>query len=356
MSHLVIMAAGTGGHIMPGLAVAHEMRRRGWSVSWLGTAHGMENRLVPRAGIDMDVIEFAGLRGKGLLHAIRGAYLLLLAFWKCLQILRKRGAHAVLGMGGYVCLPGGLMAASLGKPLILMNADAALLMSNRLLRRWADRVCFGFDGIDAHKTRNGLVTGNPVRIEIAAIAQPVLRFAGRTGPLRILVIGGSLGARVLNETVPQALGLLPQAVRPLAMHQCGNTAQEQVLAAYASAGVSAEVLPFIEDMGTALSQADLVICRAGAITVSELCAAGVASVLVPLIVSTTSHQRENARWLAAKGGAIHLPQQEFSAQRVADILGSLSREKLLDMAKAARGAARQNSAALVAAEIEKLVQ
>ena len=220
--HLVVMAAGTGGHVIPGLAVAREMQARGWTVSWLGTTQGMENRLVPSSGIALDRIGFNGLRGKGLLHTLTGGLRLLGAFWSCLRILRRRSADAVLGMGGYVCFPGGLMAALLGKPLVLVNADAALLLSNRALLPVADRVAFGFDGAAARGTKNGVVTGNPVRAEIEALPAPALRCAGRSGPLRLLVVGGSLGARALNECVPQALALCPPAERPLVTHQTGR--------------------------------------------------------------------------------------------------------------------------------------
>ena len=359
MPHLVVMAAGTGGHIMPGLAVAREMQVRGWRVSWLGTSHGMENRLVPpqaESGIALDTITFSGVRGKGLLHTATGGLRLLKAFWDCLRILRRRGADAVLGMGGYVCFPGGLMASVLGKPLLLVNADAALLLSNKALLPVADRVAFGFDGEAAARTKIGVVTGNPVRAEIEAIAPPPERYAGREGPLRLLVVGGSLGAQVLNQTLPAALALLPEAQRPLVTHQTGAAEADAVRAAYAQAGLSAEVLPFIDDMARRLAACDLMLCRAGAITVSELCAAGVPAILVPLIVSTTSHQRDNAMWLAGHGGALHLPQAEFTPASLARTLQGLTRASLLDMATRARALARPHAAARVADEIERLVK
>ena len=355
MSHLVVMAAGTGGHIMPGLAVAREMQGRGWSVSWLGTSHGMENQLVPPAQIPLDTIRFSGLRGKGLLHAATGGLRLLKAFWDCWGILRRRGADAVLGMGGYVCFPGGLMASLLNKPLLLVNADAALLMSNRSLLPVADRVAFGFAGDSAAKTKNAVVTGNPVRAEIESIAAPAERYAARQGPLRLLVVGGSLGAQVLNQTLPGAIALLPDGLRPRITHQTGAAQADAARAAYAQAGISAEVLPFIDDMARRLADCDLMVCRAGAITVSELCAAGVPAILVPLIVSTTAHQRDNAQWLAAQGGALHLPQAQLTAQTLADALLGLSRDTLLAMAIKARALARPHAAARVADEIEKLV-
>ena len=353
--HLVVMAAGTGGHVIPGLAVAREMLARGWTVSWLGTTHGMENKLVPSSGIAMDNIAFSGVRGKGLLHTLSGGVRLLGAFWSCLRILRARRADAVLGMGGYVCFPGGLMAALLGKPLLLVNADAALLLSNKALLPVAERIAFGFDGPALAKLKNAVVTGNPVRAEIAALPEPAQRFAGRNGPLRVLVVGGSLGARALNEAVPQALALIDIAQRPRVTHQTGAANLEAVRAGYERAGVEAELRPFIDDMAQQLADCDLIVCRAGAVTVSELCAAGVAAVLVPLVVSTTSHQRDNAQWLAGQGAGIHLPQAELSPKRLAELLAGLTREALLAMATKARALAKPRAAACVADEIESLV-
>nr|WP_315244572.1 undecaprenyldiphospho-muramoylpentapeptide beta-N-acetylglucosaminyltransferase [uncultured Albidiferax sp.] len=354
--HLVVMAAGTGGHVIPGLAVAREMQQRGWTVSWLGTLHGMENKLVPPLGIAMDRIAFSGLRGKGLLHTLTGGLRMLAAFWSCLQILRQRQAHAVLGMGGYVCFPCGLMASLLGKPLMLVNADAALLMSNKALLPVADRVAFGFEGPATHGIRRAVVTGNPVRAEIESIATPAARFAGRQGPLRVLVVGGSLGAKAINDCLPQALARLPADQRPQVVHQTGVAQQAAVQAAYAEQGIAAQVQPFIDDMATELAACDLIVCRAGAVTVSELCAAGVAAVLVPLVVSTTSHQRDNARWMADKQAGIHLPQAELTPQHLAELLTGLNREQLLAMATQARALAKPHAAARVADELERLVR
>jgi UDP-N-acetylglucosamine--N-acetylmuramyl-(pentapeptide) pyrophosphoryl-undecaprenol N-acetylglucosamine transferase len=355
MPHLVIMAAGTGGHIIPGIAVARELQRRGWTVSWLGTESGMENKLVPPTGIALDTLAFSGLRGKGWLHTLAGGLRLLKAFWDSAVILRRRSADVVLGMGGYVCFPGGLMAGLLRKPLLLVNADAALLLSNKALLRVAQRVVFGFDGAAA-RIRQGVVTGNPVRAEIEALPAPVERYAGRRGPLRLLVVGGSLGAQVLNTTVPAALALLPTASRPSVVHQTGSAQVEAVRAGYAQAGIDAEVLPFIADMAQRLADCDLIICRAGAVTVSELCAAGVPSLLVPLVVSTTAHQRDNAQYLAARGAALHLPQATLSPASLAAQLQSLDRPALLKMAQNARALARPQAAARVADELELLLK
>jgi UDP-N-acetylglucosamine--N-acetylmuramyl-(pentapeptide) pyrophosphoryl-undecaprenol N-acetylglucosamine transferase len=356
MKHLLVMAAGTGGHVIPGLAVAAEVKRRGWTVSWLGTSSGLENRLVPSAGIALDRVAFSGMRGKGLLGNATGALRLIGAFFASARIVARRRADAVLGMGGYICFPGGWAAWLLRKPLLVVNADAELLLSNRLLRPAARRIAFGFAGDSARDVgAKALVTGNPVRAGIEAIAEPATRFAGRSGALRLLVVGGSLGARVLNECVPQAIALMPQAQRPRVMHQTGEAGRDQVRAAYAAAGADAEVLPFIDDMATRLGECDLIVCRAGAITVSELCAAGVAAVLVPFVASTTAHQRDNAAWMAAREAAIHLPQGELSPGRLAALLSGLTRDALEAMATKARALARPHAAARVADEIEAMV-
>ncbi|MDE2401278.1 MAG: undecaprenyldiphospho-muramoylpentapeptide beta-N-acetylglucosaminyltransferase [Burkholderiales bacterium] len=358
--HLVIMAAGTGGHIMPGLAVAKEMQKRGWTVSWLGTQEGLENRLVPPSGIPMDAISFNGLRGKGLWHSLTGVVRLLKSFGECFKVLGSRKASAVLGMGGYVCFPGGLMAKLRGVPLVLVNADAGLLMSNRALLSVADAIAFGFDGPAASKIKRARVTGNPVRAEIEAIAPPAQRFAGRVGPLRVLVVGGSLGARALNDILPQALAQIPVELRPKVIHQTGIANFDAVKGAYKRLGMEpvheVEVVPFINNMAQRLADSDLLVCRAGAITVSELCSAGVASMLVPLTLSTTVHQRDNAQYMAAHGAAIHLPQSELTAEMLAERLQALTRADLLTMATQARTLARPNAVGAVADQIEKLVK
>ncbi|MCE2656981.1 MAG: undecaprenyldiphospho-muramoylpentapeptide beta-N-acetylglucosaminyltransferase [Rubrivivax sp.] len=361
MKRLVVMAAGTGGHIIPGLAVAREMQRRGWSVSWLGTRHGMENRLVPpqaQSGIVLDTIAFDGVRGKGLVHTLTGGLRLLKAMWDSLRVLRRRSADVVLGMGGYVCFPGGLMASLLGKPLMLVNADAALLLSNRSLMPVADKVAFGFEGEAASRTRQGVVTGNPVRLEIEQLPPPPERWATRRGPLRLLVVGGSLGAQVLNETLPHALALVEPELRPIVVHQTGERNLAAVQAGYQRAGFSEgeqlQLRAFIDDMPEQLAACDLIICRAGAITISELCAAGVPAILVPLVISTTSHQRDNAQWMAGHEAAFHVPQAELTPQRLAELLRSVHRVGLLAMAIRARNLARPYAAQRVADELERL--
>lgn len=354
MKKLMIMAAGTGGHIFPGIAIAQTMRARGWEVSWLGTAHGMETDLVPKAGIPMDSIDFAGLRGKGLKHTITGAFKMLGSFVSCRRYLDKRAPSVVLGMGGYVTVPGGMMARLCGVPLALVNADAALLLSNKTLTPMAQRVLFGFPADFGKAAGKAVVTGNPVRQQILDLPVPGERFAGRTGPLRILVVGGSLGAKVLNDSVPAALATIDPAVRPIVTHQSGKKNIDALRAAYAQAGVSANVVDFIDDMAAAYGQADLVICRAGAITVSELTAAGVASVLVPFVASTTSHQRDNAVWMAGQKAAVYLPQGELNPQRLASLLLSTSREDCLRMAQSAYGVGKRDANEAIANELERL--
>ena len=353
MSHLLIMAAGTGGHIFPGLAIADTMRARGWQVSWLGTTRGMESDIVPRHGVPFDAIDFTGLRGKGLMHTITGAFKMLVSFFSCLMILRRRKPDVVLGMGGYVTVPGGVMAKLTGVPLALVNADAALLMSNKALLPFASKVLFGFDTQGDEAGAKVQVTGNPVRREISTLPTPQSRYGERNGPLNILVIGGSLGAKVLNETVPAALALI-DGQRPRVVHQSGKQHIAALRELYAKHGVEAEVVDFIDDMASRYAQADVVICRAGAITVAELCAAGVASVLVPLIASTTSHQRDNAQWMAAAGAAIHQPQSELNVDALASLIKTLTRERCLHMASAAYQHGRRDSNEVIAQVLETL--
>jgi UDP-N-acetylglucosamine--N-acetylmuramyl-(pentapeptide) pyrophosphoryl-undecaprenol N-acetylglucosamine transferase len=355
MKRLMIMAAGTGGHIFPGVAIAQTMRERGWEVSWLGTAHGMERDIVPKHGIEMDTIDFAGLRGKGLGHTVSGAFKMAASFARVRGFLRQRKPDVVLGMGGYVTVPGGMMARMAGIPLALVNADAALLLSNKTLAPLAQRVLFGFPADFGAAASKAVVTGNPVRKEILEMLAPSRRFASRTGtPLNILVVGGSLGAKALNDAVPAALALIPKEHRPVVTHQSGKKNIDALRAAYAGAGVDATVVDFIDDMAAEYANADLVICRAGAITVSELTAAGVASVLVPFIASTTSHQRDNAVWMAGQKAALHLPQGELDAARLAQLLQSTTRDDCLAMAEAALKVGRRNANDAIAQELEKL--
>jgi UDP-N-acetylglucosamine--N-acetylmuramyl-(pentapeptide) pyrophosphoryl-undecaprenol N-acetylglucosamine transferase len=354
MKRLMIMAAGTGGHIFPGIAIAQTMRARGWEVSWLGTAHGMERDIVPKHGIDMDVIDFAGMRGKGIGHTVSGAFKMAASFGRVLGIIGRRKPDVVLGMGGYVTVPGGMMARMKGIPLALVNADAALLLSNKTLTPLAQRVLFGFPADFGKAAGKAVVTGNPVRKEILAMPAPGRRYTNRTGPLNILVVGGSLGAKVLNDAVPAALAMIPAGERPVVTHQSGKKNIDALRAAYAQAGVQANVVDFIDDMAAEYANADLVICRAGAITVSELTAAGVASVLVPFVASTTSHQRDNAIWMDQQKAAVHLPQGELNAQRLANLLQTTSRDDCLRMAEAAMAVGKRDANDAIAGVLEQL--
>lgn len=355
MKHLIVVAAGTGGHVMPGLAVAEALRSRGWSVSWLGTRTGLERQWVEPRGIAFDAIDFSGLRGKGAKTLLLGGFYLLRALWQSRALIRSRKPRAMFSTGGYVAVPAGLAASTLGVPLILLNSDAAPLMSTSMLRPVAAAVLCGFEGSALERAGNkGIVTGNPVRAEIAQIKTPAQRFATRSGPLQLLVIGGSLGARVLNESVPNALAMIRSDLRPKVVHQCGAQHVDAVRSLYSAVGVEAEIVAFIDDMPARYSAADVVVCRAGAITVSELAAAGVASVLVPLVVATTSHQRANAQFMAANDAAIHLPQSELNAPRLAELLTTLTRDRLLAMAHAAHSLGRPDATDRVAAVIEKV--
>ncbi len=354
MKRLLIMAAGTGGHIFPGLAIAQTMQARGWEVSWLGTMHGMERELVPKHGIAMDSIDFTGLRGKGLMHSVNGVRKMASGFLDCLSILGRRKPDVVLGMGGYVTVPGGVSAKLKGIPLALVNADAALLLSNKTLAPLAKRVLFGFPADFGAAKGKAVVTGNPIRREIVDLPEPAVRYGGRTGPLRILVVGGSLGAKALNECLPAALARIPADKRPIVTHQSGKQHIAALQNAYEKAQVTAEVVDFINDMPRRYAEADLVICRAGAITVSELTAAGVASVLVPLVVSTTSHQRDNAQWMAKQGAAVHLPQGDLTPEHLAALLQKTTRESCLEMAESAYRLGQRQANEAIANVLEEL--
>ncbi len=355
MRRLLIAAAGTGGHVMPGLAVAEAMRARGWTVDWIGTRAGMERGLVERSGIGFAALDFSGLRGGGPARMLAGGWRLLAATVRSLRLLRRQRPDVLFTTGGYVAVPVGLAAALLRVPIAFLNADAAPQLSLRLLRRLCARVLCGFDGAAARLAgAAAVVSGAPVRAEIAALAPPAQRHAGRSGPLNLLVLGGSLGAASLNELLPGALALLPPPQRPRVVHQCGRAHEAPTGAAYVRAGVQAEVLGFIDDVAHRYAEADLVLCRAGAITVSELCVAGVAAILVPLVVSTTDHQRSNAEWMAAQGAALHVPQAGLDAAGLARVLAALARPQLVELAQRARALGRPQAGATVVAQLEAL--
>lgn len=341
---IMIMAGGTGGHVFPALAVAEYMRGQGWRVVWLGARTGMEASLVPRHGYDMAWVRFSGLRGKGLLRALALPLNLLIAFWQSARALFAHRPDVVLGMGGYISFPGGMMAALFGRPLAIHEQNSVAGLANKVLARVADRVLQAFP-----QTLPGAeLCGNPVRADIIALAPPRARAAARTGRLRLLVLGGSLGARALNETVPQALALLPEAERPEVAHQAGTQHIEALRRSYAACAVRAETLAFVDDMAARYAAADLVICRAGALTVAELACAGVASVLVPFPHAVDDHQSSNAKFLSAQGAAILLPQPELTPQRLADLLRGLTRERLLGMAEKAHALGKPDATERVA--------
>lgn len=339
----LIMAGGTGGHIFPALAVAHKMRDAGWRVVWLGNPEGMEARLVPQHGFEMVNLKFAALRGKGILRKLLLPVNLLKGFWQARQAIRQVQPDVVLGMGGYITFPGGMMASLLGKPLVIHEQNSVAGLANRVLAGVADRIVTGFPDV----LKKGVWAGNPVRPEIAKIAPPAERFAERTGALRVLVIGGSLGAQALNEMVPKGMALLAESEQPQIVHQAGEKHIEALKANYAAVGVQAHCVSFIEDMAGAYEWADLVICRAGALTVAELAATGVASILVPFPHAVDDHQTGNAKFLVNVGGAFLLPQTELTPESIA-LIRNYSRGQLLEMAEKARSLAKPDATEEVA--------
>ena len=341
---VMILAGGTGGHIFPGLAVAAALRARGVPVAWLGADGAMETRLVPQHGIELDTIAVKGLRGKGIATLLGAPLRVLAAVRAAARVLRAKQPRAVLSFGGYASGPGGIAARLAGLPLLVHEQNRAPGLTNRVLAKVARRVLVGFPQTFAHDE----VVGNPVRNEIAAIAPPARRFAGRAGALRLLVLGGSQGARALNTAVPQALAA--SGVQALVRHQCGERLRAEAEQAYAQAGVAASVEPFIADMAAAYAEADLVVYRAGALTLAELCAAGVGSVLVPFPQAVDDHQTRNAEYLVEHGAALLLPQGEGLAGQLRDVLSALAADprRRLAMAEAARALARPDAAARVA--------
>ncbi len=352
MKTILIMAGGTGGHVFPGLAVAEELRGRGWSVVWMGAKGGMEARLVPARGFDMAWVHAAALRRKGLAAKLLLPLNLLIGFWQSARAIFRIRPDVVLGMGGYVAFPGGMMASLLARPLAVHEQNAIAGLTNRVLASVADRVLVAFPGA----LKNGQWTGNPVRAQIAAIEEPQARYARRSGPLKVLVVGGSLGAQALNEAMPKALALMPQSARPIVTHQAGEKHLETLRANYSNAKVDGELVAFIEDMARAYAEADLVICRAGAMTIAELSAGGLASVLVPFPGAVDDHQSANARYLAERGAAILLPQAEMNPEKLAGILAALDRARLLEMARQARVLGKPGATRLVADLCEELAR
>lgn len=346
---IAIMAGGTGGHVFPALAVADLLRARGAEVFWIGTRAGIESRLVPEHGFGIEWLSVGGIRGKGLRTLAAAPMRIMAALREAAAILRRRSPAAVLGMGGFVSGPGGLMAHLQRRPLLIQEQNSVPGMTNQWLARVADRVFEAFPN-SFPVSRNAIATGNPVRAEIAAMAAPRDRFEGRRPPARLLVVGGSLGAKALNETVPRALALLPDATRPAVRHQAGERTLQLARQAYHEAGVEAEVTSFIADMSDAYGWADLVVCRSGALTVSEIAAAGLPAIFVPYPHAVDDHQVGNARWLSDSGAAHLLLQHEMTANGLSALLGDLlgSPDVRLRMAETARAKAQPDAADRIA--------
>jgi UDP-N-acetylglucosamine--N-acetylmuramyl-(pentapeptide) pyrophosphoryl-undecaprenol N-acetylglucosamine transferase len=348
----LVMAGGTGGHIFPGLAVAEALRERGWRVHWLGAPGSMESRLVPPRGFSLETIDFGGVRGKGLKTLFLLPLRLLRAFWQALQVVRRVKPDVLVGLGGYITFPGGMMGTLLGKPMVLHEQNSVAGMANKVLAGIADRVFSAFPNV----LKKAQWVGNPLRAGFLNQAAPEQRFAGRSGPLRLLVVGGSLGAKALNDTVPQALALLPEAQRPTVLHQSGEKQIDALRASYAAAGVTAELTPFIDDTAQAFAEADLIVCRAGASTVTEIAAIGAAALFVPFPFAVDDHQTTNARFLADAGGAWLVQQKDLTPQSLADRLKSLQRAQLMEMATLAKQMQKTEALAAVVAACESLAK
>ena len=352
---ILIMAGGTGGHVFPGLAVADLLKSRGWRVVWMGNPNGMEAKLVPSRGYEMAWVRFGALRGKGLLRKLLLPLALLSGFWQARREIRRVKPDVVLGMGGYISFPGGMMAVLLGCPLVIHEQNSIAGLANRVLAKVATRVACGFP----NALPGSQWVGNPVRPEIAQMPVPAERFADRVvdthTPLHLLVLGGSLGAAAINETVPQGLSQVSEAERPIVVHQAGEKHLARLQENYAQAGVQATCVAFIDDMAGAYEWADLVLCRAGALTVAELAAAGVASILVPFPHAVDDHQTSNAKFLASTGAAILLPQAEMTPESVG-LIRNYTRGQMLQMAERARALAKPEASAELARICEELVK
>ena len=347
----LVMAGGTGGHIFPGLAVADALRARGWRVHWLGAPGGMEAQLVPPRGYPFEAVDFGGVRGKGLTTLLALPVRLLRACVQSAAAIRRVRPDVLVGLGGYITFPAGLIGRLLGKPLVLHEQNAVAGLANRLLAGIATRVFTAFPGA----LPRAECVGNPLRAEFTQAPAPEARFAGRAGPLELLVVGGSLGAKALNDVVPQALALLPAGQRPRVTHQSGAKQIDALRAAYAAAGVEAVTLPFIDDMARAYAEADVVLCRAGATTVSEIAAIGAAALFVPFPHAVDDHQTLNARYLADPGAAWLVAQSELTPQRLADWLAGLTRTELAQRAAKAQALQKRDAAGRIAAACEELL-
>ncbi len=344
----LILAGGTGGHVIPALAVAEELRLRGVRIIWIGTAAGIESRLVPAAGFELKLVEVKGLRGKSVLRKLSTPWVLTLAAWQSLHIIRASNASGMLGMGGFVSGPGAMVGRLLAKPLVVHEQNAIVGATNRILARFAQRVLSGFPQVAGLKSHEWV--GNPVKPEIVAVEAPVTRLSGRQGALRLLIIGGSQGALSFNQKLPELLAQLPDEVTLDIRHQCGRDRYEDTVECYEQAGVEAKISEFIDDMAAAYAWSDVVLCRSGAMTVAEVAAAGVAAIFVPYPYAVSDHQTANAQSLATKSAALCISQTEFEdgkwLARLQDF--SLDREQLVKMASKARQLAKPESANVVA--------
>jgi len=347
---VMITTGGTGGHVFPGLAVAAKLIARGCRVFWLGTRDGMEARLVPEHGVDFEPVSFRGVRGKGLRTLVLGPFALLGACIESVRVIRRRRPNVVLGFGGFASFPGALMGVASGKPLIVHDANAVAGLANRILAYGADCVLLGFPDAIRGKSAHATWVGNPLRDEIVALPAPAARFADRSGPLRVLVVGGSLGAAAINDALPAALAAIAATERPQVVHQAGARHIEHVRQAYADAGVDAECVPFIDDMAARYAWADLVVCRGGALTIAELAAAGLGAIVVPLPGAIADEQAANARFLLDAGAAIVMTQPELLGRDkpLADVLRALRRADALTMAINAHRVGKRDAADRVA--------
>ncbi|WP_213952945.1 undecaprenyldiphospho-muramoylpentapeptide beta-N-acetylglucosaminyltransferase [Variovorax sp. dw_954] len=325
MKTALVMAGGTGGHIFPGLAVAEELRTRGWRVHWLGAPGSMEQQLVPPRGFAFEPVQFGGVRGKGPMTLVMLPLKLLRAFMQSIAVVRRVKPDVVIGLGGYITFPGGMMSVLLGKPLVLHEQNSVAGMANKVLASLADRVFSAFPDV----LKNAKWVGNPLRAAFLSQPGPQERFAGRSGPLRLLVVGGSLGAKALNAVVPKALALIAPALRPVVTHQAGSKQIDELRANYAAAGVEGKLTPFIEDTASAYAEADLIVARAGASTVTEIAAVGAATLFVPFPSAVDDHQTTNARFLVDAGGGWLVQQTELTPEWLADLLQKTSRDELV---------------------------
>ncbi|HEY0887258.1 MAG TPA: undecaprenyldiphospho-muramoylpentapeptide beta-N-acetylglucosaminyltransferase [Ramlibacter sp.] len=346
----LVMAGGTGGHIFPGLAVAEALRERGWRVHWLGAPGSMESQLVPPRGFPLETVDFSGVRGKGLKTLVFLPLRLLRAFWQSIAVVRRVRPDVVIGLGGYITFPGGMMSVLLGKPLVLHEQNSVAGMANKVLAGVADRVFTAFPDV----LKRAAWVGNPLRAAFLDQAEPAQRFAARSGPLRLLVVGGSLGAKALNEAVPKALALIAPGERPQVLHQSGARQIDELRANYAAAGVQAQLTPFIDDTATAFAEADLIVCRAGASTVTEIAAVGAAAVFVPFPFAVDDHQTTNARFLVDAGGGWLVPQRDLTPEWLAGLIRDTTRDELARRAAAAWGMRKTTATADMVAACEAL--